>query len=367
MDDDKKKTGGQQEQQAAQQTQTVQNTQQPQGEKQPAWKQAVEAQRKEAARLREYANSEVKIDTEGQTKPWDEFLKDKETQRLKEDDAHKAAREKRERTTRRLAALADGLVALSNVTGAMFGATPLKQTQDNTLSAGHRKQVKEAAEQRRKNNSQYEVARNHALALQQKQDAANVKRYNEEVKARKEAGKNALSIEQRIAKMEQAQDNADKRQKLAEERLALSKEKEERMANKVSGGKSSSKGGGSTSKGGSSDAYRYWMSLTEEEKKQWRDFNKRGKEDIADYPEMDANGNFKTDEDGNLVFPSTTTYPKDDKAFIELVWRERQGMGKGHSQSGKQKKSIQGFSGSKSQPTKTTTNKKKTIAGFGTK
>lgn len=321
-EDEKKKTGAQE----------AQSEQQQQAQEQPEWKKNVEAQRQQAQKLREYANSEVKIDTEGQIRPYDEFLKNKELQRLQESDEHKAAREKRERTTRRLAAIADGLVALSNVTGAMFGATPLKQTQENTLSAAQHKRVKEAAEWRQKNGKQYEIARNNALKLQQQQDKENTKRYDNEVKARQKAEKEALSIEQRIAKQEQTQANADRNYELAQKRYELSQEREKRMANKSTGGKSS--GSRKTSKGESDDAYRYWMSLTEEEKKQWRDFNNRGKEDIADYPDMDANGNPKTDKDGNLVFSSTKTYPKDDKAFIELVWKERNGQLKNHPQGG---------------------------------
>lgn len=315
-----------------------------------------DALEKEAARLEEYSKSPVSIDTSGQTKPWDEFLNNKAAQRLVRTPEQIARDEKRERTARRLAALSDGLVALSNVTGAMFGATPVKQA--STMSAAHKKNVQEAAERHRLNFRQYEVARNNAMKLQQKQDEDNAKRYDDEVAARRKAGEKAASIRQGLGKQartqdnadrtyqlakdraEQAKNNADRNYKLSRQRLALAQSKESRL----SGGNG---GGGGTSKEDDAAAYKYWMSLTDEQKKKWRDWNKRGK------TQTDINGN--------------PTYVKDDKTFINHVWKERKAWLKTHQQGGKQKKSVQGFSGSKPQTTTTTTNKKKTIAGFGTK
>lgn len=327
-------------------------------EKRPDYREALE---KEAARLEEYSKSPVKVDTQGQTRPWDEFLKNKTAQSLVETPEQQAAREKRELTARRIAALSDGLVALSNVAGAMGGATPVKQAA--TMSAAHSKNVKEAMERRRLNARQYEIARQNAMKLQQKQDEDNAKRYDNEVKARQEAGKRALGIRQGLGKQaqaqanadrtyelakdraERAQTNADRNYALAKQRLALAQQKEGRLA----GGD-----GGSSSKGDNTDAYRYWMSLTDDQKKQWRDWHKRGRPSTQ--PQV---------KNGKMEYP--TVYAKDDKAFINLVWKQRKAWLAQHPQGGgKQRKSVQGFGGSKQQQTKktTTTAKKKTIAGF---
>jgi len=233
---------------------------------------------KEAERLEEYSKSPVKVDTQGQTRPWDEFLNNKVAQRLTETPEQQAAREKRERTERRLAALSDGLVALSNVTGAMFGATPVKQTA--TMSAAHNKNVKEAMERRRLNARQYEIARNNAMKLQQKQDEDNAKRYNDEVETRRKAGEKAAGIRQGLGKQAQAQTNADRNYNLAKKRLALAQQKEGRLA----GGDGGS--GGGTSKGGKKAftpehtraAWDEWWRYTDEQRDEWRSrFGNRGR------------------------------------------------------------------------------------------
>lgn len=279
------------------------------------WQKAKEARLQEAAKLREYANSPVKVDTSGQRDYVHEFINSRIASQ-QETPEQQAAREKRERTTRKLAALTDGLVALSNIAGAMGGATPAKQA---SLSAAHSKAVKEAAERRRLNLQQYEVARKHAMALQQKQDADNAKRHDTEVTARRKAKQQADKMEFDVAKADLAQKNKEVAQDLAERkeeraakgqtvrenqaerRLALSEQREGRLA--ASGGSGS---------GGKVDpqAYQYWMSLTEAQKKKYRDDNKRYR------PSK------QKDMAGNETY--TNVYIKDDKAFIEHVWQERQ-------------------------------------------
>lgn len=99
--------------------------------------------------------------------------------------------------------------------------------------------------------------------------------------------------------------------------------------------------GGSKSKD-MQEAYDYWMSLTDEQKKQYRDGNNR-------YRKVKTG----TDDDDNPIF--TNQYMDDDDNFIQMVWKQRQGWLKNQSSNGK--KQINGFGSGNSG--------KKKIAGFG--
>lgn len=99
--------------------------------------------------------------------------------------------------------------------------------------------------------------------------------------------------------------------------------------------------GGSKSKD-MQEAYDYWMSLTDEQKKQYRDLNNR-------YRKVKTG----TDDDDNPIF--TNQYMDDDDKFIQMVWNQRQGWLKNQSSNGK--KQINGFGSGNSG--------KKKIAGFG--
>lgn len=99
--------------------------------------------------------------------------------------------------------------------------------------------------------------------------------------------------------------------------------------------------GGSKSKD-LQDAYDYWMSLTDEQKKQYRDGNNR-------YRKVKTG----TDNYDNPIF--TNQYMDDDDDFIQMVWKQRQGWLKNQSSNGK--KQINGFGSGNSG--------KKKIAGFG--
>ena len=99
--------------------------------------------------------------------------------------------------------------------------------------------------------------------------------------------------------------------------------------------------GGSKSKD-LQDAYDYWMSLTDEQKKQYRDGNNR-------YRKVKTG----TDDHDNPIF--TNQYMDDDDDFIQMVWEQRQGWLRNQSSNGK--KQINGFGSGNSG--------KKKIAGFG--
>ena len=99
--------------------------------------------------------------------------------------------------------------------------------------------------------------------------------------------------------------------------------------------------GGSKSKD-MQEAYDYWMSLTDEQKKHYRDWNNR-------YRKVKTG----TDDDDNPIF--TNQYMDDDDNFIQMVWKQRQGWLKNQSSNGK--KQINGFGSGNSG--------KKKIAGFG--
>lgn len=99
--------------------------------------------------------------------------------------------------------------------------------------------------------------------------------------------------------------------------------------------------GGSKSKD-MQEAYDYWMSLTDEQKNQYRNWNNR-------YRKVKTG----TDDDDNPIF--TNQYMDDDDDFIQMVWKQRQGWLKSHGSNGK--KRINGFGSDNSG--------KKKIEGFG--
>ena len=126
------------------------------------------------------------------------------------------------RTNRRIAAISDGLVALSNVAGAMGGATPIKPT--SSLSSAHRAAVERAAQRRRENAARYETARRYLSGLQQQQDKDNADRYNDEVKARLDAGKQADTLQGTAARLRQTKANADRDYDFQKEKFEEQKE-----------------------------------------------------------------------------------------------------------------------------------------------
>lgn len=180
---------------------------QQQDEQPAAWKTGADEMRKRAGELRDYANSPVSVDTQGQRDYLQEFLDSSVAKRQQQSDADAPAREKRERKARRLAALSDGLVALSNVMGAMGGATPVTQT---SMSEAHKKAVDEAVARRKALAKEYETARQNAMTLAQKQNEANIKRRQAEEKARRDAGKQADTLMMNAATLEQRGGNADR-------------------------------------------------------------------------------------------------------------------------------------------------------------
>lgn len=155
----------------------------------------ISKEREQADNYRKFAQSPIVVDKSGQRDYVQEFINSRAYH--PETPEEKAAREKREKSNRSLAALTDGLVALSNVAGAMAGATPAKQT---SMSAAVNKAAKEAAERRRLNARQYEIARQYYSALQQKQDAANAKEAAEQRKLRDNAAKQADKLEMDASK-----------------------------------------------------------------------------------------------------------------------------------------------------------------------
>ena len=198
----------------------------------------ISKEREQANNYRKFAQSPVIVDKSGQRDYLQEFINSRADR--PETPEEKAAREKREKSNRSLAALTDGLVALSNVAGAMAGATPAKPT---SMSAVVNKAAKEAAERRRLNARQYEIARRYYSALQQKQDAANAKDAAEQRKLRDNAAKQADKLEMDASKKEQGLYKNDRNYDLAKERNHISASKK---GTKSSGsGRSGSSGSGS--------------------------------------------------------------------------------------------------------------------------
>ena len=315
--------------------------------------QAISDLESRAKERREFAASPVKIDTSGQPN-WMGKLEEVRREYM-ESPEQKAAREKRERTNRRIAAISDGLVALSNVAGAMGGATPIKPA---SLSEAHRIAVERAAKRRRENAARFETAQRYYSGLQYKQDKDNADRHDKEVKARRDAGKEVDDLIGEAARLRLTKDNADR----ADER-ARQRQQEQERHNRESESTARVKVAktGSSSVGGiNPDAYNYWMSLTEKEKQQYRDWNNRGRKVRTG-----------TDKEDNPTYG--TQYLADDSKFINLVWEQRKaylenegredeiasgGYNKDYRARQGGKKKVSGFGGSQSSG-------KKKIAGFG--
>ena len=320
------------EEEKKKQEQQATATQQP-----DAVEQSIRNMEGKAAQYREFAKSPVNIDTSGQPN-WMGKLEQVRREYM-ESPEQKAAREKRERTNRRIAAISDGLVALSNVAGAMAGATPIKQTV--TMSDAHRKAVERAAQRRRENAARYETARRYLSGLQQQQDKMNADRYDKAVKARQDADKQANNLIGTAARLRQNRENAQRAHELAKQRA-----EEQKRHNQVTEGQGAQRvtiaKQNADKKDEESQAYDYWESLTPEQKQQYRQWNNR----VGTEATYDVN----TDK---WVYKDQA----DDKNFIKHVWEQRKGWLRNHGGGGS-KKQVSGFGNSKSSG-------KKKIAGFG--
>lgn len=260
--------------------------------------QSVADMRQRAADYRDYASRPVTIDKSGQTNWLNEI--ERVRNQYVETPEQKAARERREKRDRRIASIADGLVAISNVAGAMAGATPVKPA--TTMSMAHKAAVDAAAKKRRENLNQYDIARRYYAGLQYKQDKDNADQLYKKAKARQDAGKQADLLDMNATKIEQAQANADRsHEETVRSHKANEQIKRERNA------KVGSRGGGGSNTRKSSDlqaAYDYWQSLTEAEKQEYRKLNKRIQQRSS-------------------LFDDNTSTAKDDENFIKLVWEQR--------------------------------------------
>lgn len=292
-----------------------------------------------AAQYREFAKSPVNIDTSGQPNWMQEI--ERVRREYTESPEQQAAREQREKRNRRIAAISDGLVALSNVTGAMAGATPIKQTV--TMSDAHRKAVERAAQRRRENAARYETARRYLSGLQQQQDKLNADRYDKAVKARQDADKQADALEGTAARLRQNQSNSDRNYGLQKEKFEEQKEHNRKTLalqaerNSIS----RSKGGGSSEKKEDElrKAYAFWERLTPKQKKEFRDRNNRGR-------------TVKTGEIGSgpLAQPIYgTQYMADDEDFILNAYRQHEGW-KSNQGGGTRKKTLPGATTKKKLP-----------------
>ena len=306
-----------------------------------------------AAKNYEFASSPVNIDTSGQT-DWMAKLEQVRREYI-ESPEQKAAREQREKRNRRIAAISDGLVAMSNIAGAMAGATPIKPS--TTMSAAHAKAVEDAAKRRRENADRYAIYSRYLSGLQQQQDKLNADRYDKAVKARQDADKQADNLIGTAARLRQNRENAQRAHELAKQRA-----EEQKRHNRVAEGQgaqrvsiaqqnANKKGKGTGGQGDDeSQAYEYWESLTPEQKQMYRDRNNRSNGQIVGTKTVKgADGEDKT----VIVYGNKA----DDKNFIMHVWEQRKGWLRNHGGGGSKKK-VSGFGNSKSSG-------KKKIAGFG--
>lgn len=247
-----------------------------------------------AQELRNYAASPVNIDTSGQPNWMAEV--ERVRNEYMESPEQKAAREKRERTNRRIAAISDGLVALSNVAGAMAGATPIKPS--TSLSEAHRIAVERAAKRRRENAARYESARKYYAGMQGQQDKLNADRYNDAVKARQDANKRADDLIGEAARLRQSRENSTRNYDLQKEKFEEQKNHNRKtlalQAERNAISRSKGGGGSSGKKEDELAAMKYWESLTDKER-----------------------------EDYRTMFGRDDDLKSDDKSFIDLVWKRR--------------------------------------------
>lgn len=210
--------------------------------------QSVADMRQRAADYRDYASRPITIDKSGQTNWLNEI--ERVRNQYVETPEQKAARERREKRDRRIASIADGLVAISNVAGAMAGATPVKPA--TTMSMAHKAAVDAAAKKRRENLNQYDIARRYYAGLQYKQDKDNADQLYKKAKARQDAGKQADLLDMNATKIEQAEARnvrADKRAKERHDETVRHHERIEALQserNNISRSKSNGGGSGGT-------------------------------------------------------------------------------------------------------------------------
>lgn len=259
-----------------------------------AVEQSIRNMESRAQELRNYAASPVNIDTSGQPNWMAEV--ERVRNEYMESPEQKVAREKRERTNRRIAAISDGLVALSNVAGAMAGATPIKPS--TSLSEAHRIAVERAAKRRRENAARYESARKYYAGMQSQQDKLNADRYNDAVKARLNAGKQADTLQGTAARLRQSRENSNRSYDLQKEKFEEQKNHNRKtlalQAERNAISRSKGGGGSSGKKEDELAAMKYWESLTDKER-----------------------------EDYRTMFGRDDDLKSDDKSFIDLVWKRR--------------------------------------------
>lgn len=130
---------------------------------------AIAHARERSKQLREQATN-INTDVRPSDIDWRRELDRVRDEYMESDDA-RAKRERQERTQRKIAALADGFAALSNMGGAMAGATPIKQV---SLSAAQQAQADKAKEQRRRDKAAYEMAYRNIMARKADDDKANI-------------------------------------------------------------------------------------------------------------------------------------------------------------------------------------------------
>lgn len=281
-----------------------------------ALEQSIRNMESRSAALRQYASSPIPQGTEGRPRPYDDYINSEAAKRLVETPEQAEARQKRERLGRRLAALADGLVAMGNVAGAMAGATPVKPA---NLTAANRQAVEQAAAHRRENARLYENARRHWANIQYKQDKDEADRQAAERKARHDAGKQADVIDASVARLRQAREKAR-----ADAEQATRRADEQARHNRAMEARARRGGSGSSASGNGANeltaAYEYWMSLTDDEKRQYRDMNKRGRRVVTG-----------TEGVGTLKKPVYgTQYMDDDDDFVMQVWEQRKAYLRNH-------------------------------------
>lgn len=230
---------------------------------------------------------------------------------------------KKQKREQLFAAIGDGISALSNLYFTTQYA-PNMYAPMKTQSARVRNRWEKLAAERNANMKAYSEGLANAIRADQEwQRMIGLDKAKQE-RDRLAAEQEKMKLKAQEAKDKAAADMAERRQK-EEERHNRATEAAANERNRISRAKGGGSGGGSGrgSKKNSADmdaAYRYWMSLNDNEKNQYRDQNKRGQRVKTG---TKGTGALKEDVYG-------TKYMDDDDDFILQVWRQRKAYLRNH-------------------------------------
>lgn len=223
---------------------------------------------------------------------------------------------KKQRREQIFAAIGDGISALSNLYFTTQYA-PNMYTGMNTASQRVKQRWDKLAADRNANMKAYidglMKARQADDAYNKWQDLLGIKN----TEAKRKADKEKADQDYKDRQFEETKRHNKANEDAAKERNEIAKAKDSGRYGGSGGDRPRSSGSGGGNSTDAKDAYNYWMSLTDNEKNQWRDWLKRSRQTRTG-----------TDNEGNPKY--STQYMDDDNAFIQMVWKQRKAYLENH-------------------------------------